>query len=119
MKNKQVVLYVEPQKSAMNRAFNAIKKPPAKFKNMPIISFPDFETLGKIISAARLELLSLIRTEKPQSIQHLAKIAGRDFKNVYNDVQLLHQFGLIELKETGPRRAMIPHALYSELVFAA
>jgi predicted transcriptional regulator len=119
MKNRQVILQVEPQKTAMNRAFTALRKPPAKYKNVTIISFPDYETLGKVISGARLELLSLIRSEKPKSLQQLAKIAGRDFKNVHQDVQLLANFGLIELEEVGPRRAVKPQALYSELIFAA
>jgi len=43
----------------------------------------------------------------------------RNFKNVYDDVKLLAEFGLIELKEDGPRRATTPKAKFSELVLAA
>ncbi len=43
----------------------------------------------------------------------------RDFKNVYQDVKLLAEYGLIELKEAGPRKASTPKANFSELVLAA
>lgn len=86
---------------------------------MEIISFPDFETLGRVITGARIELLITIRAYKPRSIQELARIVKRDFKNVYDDVKLLAEFGLIELKEKGPRRASAPKAPFSELVLAA
>lgn len=119
MKDKRVILQVEAQKIAVDRAFKALRKPSAKYKNVTIISFPDYETLGKVVSGVRLQLLSLIRNEQPKSIQQLAKIAKRDFKNVYQDVQMLANFGLIELEETGPRRSVKPHSLYSELIFAA
>ena len=63
--------------------------------------------------------MRVIRTEKPKSIQALARAVGRDFKNVYRDVNILAEFGLIELKKTGPRRAAAPVSLFSEIVLAA
>lgn len=119
MKGKKVLLLVEPQKEAMDRAFSSLKKPTKQFAGMVIISFPDFETLGKVITGARLELLKAIRVHKPKSIQELARVMKRDFKNVYQDVRLLADVGLIELKESGPRKASKPEAKYSEIVLAA
>jgi len=46
-------------------------------------------------------LLHLIRKEKPESIRSLARVSGRDIKNVTNDVQYLARLGLLELNETG------------------
>src|ERR1700733_12115046 len=105
MKTKKVILVVEPPKSAARRAFSILKKSSKKYAGMEIISFPDFETLGRVITGARLELLNAIRLQKPASIQELARFVARDFKNVYQDVKLLAQFGLIDLVETGPRRS--------------
>ena len=121
MKAKKVLLIVEPTKSAVDRAFSVLKKPSMakKYAGMEIISFPNFETLGRVITGARLELLSAIREHKPESIQALARVVKRDFKNVYNDVKLLAQFGLINLVETGPRRSASPVAKFSEIVLAA
>ncbi|MFN8790560.1 MAG: hypothetical protein ACK5Y2_03790 [Bdellovibrionales bacterium] len=119
MKNKKVLLVVEPSKEAMRRAFSELKRPEKKYKDVAIISFPDFETLGKVITGARLELLNNIRLLKPRSIQELARFVKRDFKNVYQDVKLLAEFGLIELKEAGPRKSAEPLAKYSEIILAA
>jgi predicted transcriptional regulator len=52
---------------------------------------------------------------KPASIAALAKALGRDFKNVHADVTFLSQVGLLMLREAGPRRTLIPTALYSEI----
>ena len=119
MKGKKVLLMVEPPKAALNRAISVVKQRTHKYKGMLIISFPDFETLGRVITGARLELLHAIRINKPRSIQELSKIVERDFKNVYQDVKLLAEYGLIELIEAGPRKASTPKANFSELVLAA
>jgi predicted transcriptional regulator len=118
-KTKKVLLLVEPSAKAMSRAFGALAKPPKKPAGVEVISFPDFETLGKVITGARLELLHAIRAAKPKSIQELARVVGRDFKNVHQDVTLLAEFGLIELKKTGPRRSAAPKAKFAEIVLAA
>ena len=119
MKNKKVLLLVEPTSKAMNRAFSMLAKPSNKYKGVEIISFPNFETLGKVITGARLELLHVIRVAKPKSIQELARVVERDFKNVHQDVTLLAEFGLIELKKAGPRRSAAPTAKFSEIILAA
>ncbi len=119
MKSKKVLLVVESTTKAMDRAFTAITKRPKLNKNTEIISFPDFETLGRVITGARLELMSNIKLLKPQSIQELARLVKRDFKNVYQDIQLLAEFGLIELKSSGPRKSAEPISKYSEIILAA
>ena len=119
MKSKKVLLIVETTKQGMDRPFSAIAKPSKKFAGMAVISFPVYETLGSVITGARIELISVIRTKKPSSIQELARFVERDYKNVYQDVKLLAQFGLIELKEQGARKSATPVAKYSELVLAA
>ncbi len=110
---------MEPTKKAMSRALGALSKPAKKYSGMTIISFPNYETLGKAITGARIELMNVIRLSKPKSIQELARLVGRDFKNVYNDVKFLHQFGLIDLKEQGARKSSVPKAKFTELVLAA
>ncbi len=72
------------------------------------------ETIAKIFSKTRMEILQVIITKKPQSIYELAKMVDRDFKNVHSDVQFLNKVGLIKLKETGDKRnGLKPVAKYS------
>jgi predicted transcriptional regulator len=121
MKTKKALLIVEPTRKAFDRFAEALKNPSksSHYKGYVILSFPSYEILGKVITGARLELLSVIRKAKPKSIQELAKAADRDFKNVYQDVKLLAQYGLVELKEQGARKAAAPVSKFSEFLIAA
>lgn len=120
MKIRKALLLVESTDRAFARFSDVLKNSSKKsYKGYVILSFPSFEVLGKVITGARLELLSVIRKAKPKSIQELARISKRDFKNVYQDVKLLTQYGLIELKETGPRKSTTPVSKYSEFLIAA
>lgn len=120
MKTKKALLIVESTEDGLSRLANVLKNPKKNtYKGYIILSFPTFESLGKVITGARLELLSLIRKSKPKSIQELSRIAKRDFKNVYNDIQILAQYGLIELKSNGARKAAAPKAKFSEFLIAA
>ena len=119
-KNKRAFLIVEPTSKAFKRIANTLKNPQKAKKNTDIIlSFPSYEVLGKIITGTRLELLATIRKNNPKSIQELARLSGRDFKNVYQDVKLLAEYGLIELEERGARKASCPIPKFTELLIAA
>lgn len=119
MKSKKVLLVVEQTKKGMDRAFSVLKSPTKNYGDVEIISFPDFETLGKVITGARLELMNVISHKQPKSIQELSRFLKRDFKNVYQDVKLLSEFGLISLKESGRGRAAAPRVEFSEIIWAA
>jgi predicted transcriptional regulator len=120
MKNKRALLVVETTSKAFDRFAEVLKNPAqSKYKDCIILSFPSFEILGKVVTGARLELLSAIRVYRPKSIQELARLVKRDFKNVYQDVKLLAEYGLIELKENGARKASHPIAKFTELLIAA
>ena len=120
MKTKKALLIVEPTKEAFERFKTAVKNPAKmKYHGYTILSFPSYETLGKVITGARLQLMSVIRASNPKSIQELARLVKRDFKNVYNDVKLLAQYELIELKSNGPKKAALPIAKYTEFLIAA
>ena len=50
------------------------------------VFFESYETARALFTDKRLELLRLIKKHAPTSINQLAKIAGRDFKNVHTDI---------------------------------
>jgi predicted transcriptional regulator len=60
--------------------------------------FENAAALRSFFSDRRLELLRAIRQHHPRSIQELATLVGRDFKNVNADVHYLAQLGLVELE---------------------
>ena len=57
----------------------------------------EISSLRHLLSNEKARLLHICKTKQPQSIYALAKILGRDFKAVRQDIKLLEQFGLIEL----------------------
>jgi len=77
--------------------------------------FLTVEELGRILTPRRIELLQKIRELKPSSIKELAEKIGRDFKNVYNDLKVLHGAGFVEFEKDGKSRR--PYLPYDELEF--
>jgi len=77
------------------------------------IYFTSIEAFRKAITPRRLELLNLIKTARPESINQLASLAGRNIKNVAEDVKLLSQVGLLETKEAENR--VEPQVDYDEI----
>jgi predicted transcriptional regulator len=76
------------------------------------IYFTSMEAFRKALTPKRLELIHIIKTEKPVSINHLAKLAHRNIKNVAEDVKFLMQVGLVETTGT---RAFAPRVDYDEI----
>jgi predicted transcriptional regulator len=60
-----------------------------------------------------MELLHIIKTARPVSINQLAALAHRNIKNVAEDVKLLSQVGLLETTEIDNR--LKPHVDYEEI----
>ncbi|MBU0761014.1 MAG: ArsR family transcriptional regulator [Nanoarchaeota archaeon] len=73
----------------------------------------DFEGLGvlrKLLSNEKARLLHTIKKKKPGSIYGLAKLLGRDFKSVSDDIKLLDKFGFVDMisEKTGKRERLKP-----------
>jgi len=81
----------------------------------PDIYFTSFEAFRKAITPKRLELLHIIKARKPTSINELARMAGRDVKNIADDVKYLEQVGLVEKKATVAKTA--PVITYDKIAF--
>ncbi len=65
------------------------------------VYFTSLEAVRALLTDKRMELLHLIRKHSPRSINQLAAIAGRDFKNVHTDIMLLKDYGLVQLSKRG------------------
>lgn len=113
MKLKKVRIVVEEVESTKRRWVAALKGKRRIGAGVVVISVPSWEILGKVLSPPRLEILAAVPELRPSSIAALAKALGRDFKNVHSDVTFLAQIGLLSLREKGPRRTLVPTALYS------
>ena len=59
------------------------------------LHFENLELLLKTLTPGRWTLLKRLHANGPMSIRALANDLGRDYKNVYTDVQRLENIGLI------------------------
>lgn len=57
----------------------------------------EIANLRQLLSNERARILHIIKTKKPASIYELAKLLGRDFKAIRQDIRLLEHFGFVEL----------------------
>jgi len=94
MKIKKIKIEIKNIKDIFEDVKNTIKKIERgeKLKSVK-------EAFRKALTPKRLELLHIIKTKNPSSINRLARLAKRDIKNVAEDVKYLEQIGLIEKQE--------------------
>lgn len=121
MKLRKARIIVEPMNQVKERWTQALQGKLKMSGNEEIISISSWEVLGKVLSPPRLEILAAIPRIKPKSIAHLARELNKDFKNVHGDVKFLADLGLIDLKEEGKRKTLVPVAKFKgiELPLAA
>ena len=61
--------------------------------------FSGLLALRQLLSNEKARILHIIKNKKPASIYELAKVLGRGFKAVNDDLRLLERFGFIDLIE--------------------
>jgi predicted transcriptional regulator len=67
------------------------------------LAFESWDALARVLTGKRMELLRYVRRHDVTSIRALAKALGRDYSNVYADVQALTAAGLLDTKNGGVR----------------
>ncbi len=65
------------------------------------VTFESWRGLSRVLTGKRLDLLRHVRKTPAASIAELARVLGRDYKRVHEDVEILAQAGLIARSETG------------------
>ncbi len=76
----------------------------------PSLYFESLEDLRRALTPKRMDLLVAILRQAPGSVTELAKLAGRDLKNVSEDLTLLRQLRLVPIRIT--RGARFCHSEY-------
>jgi predicted transcriptional regulator len=67
------------------------------------LAFESWDTLARVLTTRRMELLRYVRRHKVRSVQALAKALGRDYSNVHADVRALAAVGLLDATDGGVR----------------
>jgi predicted transcriptional regulator len=74
------------------------------------LDFSDVTALRQLLSNEKSRILWTLQNRKPSSIYELAKMLGRDFKSVRQDIELLKQFGFVRFvpESKGKRKRLKP-----------
>lgn len=77
----------------------------------------DISALRSMLSHEKARLLHTLKAKQPNSIYELAKLLGRDFKSVRQDIKLLESLGFVEMIpiHKGGRNKLKPLLVLDEL----
>jgi predicted transcriptional regulator len=117
MKLKTFTFKYEPTSSPrkmFERFWEAVDT--GKKNNQPrnVLTANRLDTIYRITSQARLDILSCLVEQKPNNIQELAQLLQRDYANVWRDIQALNGLKIIKLKKEG--KEIRPIALYEKII---
>jgi len=100
---------------ALREAFRRVSRGDRRMQT-PGLYFESVEELRRILTEKRLALLLVITRDRPVSVRELARVVGRDYKNVSSDIALLERLGLVKIETTrGKGRAQAPTVPYDEI----
>lgn len=120
MKLRNLKISIESEKEhkkILVRKLKEIEKGKAKDLGQNKLSFPDFKTFRRVFTLRRLEIIKAIKSKKPKSIYELAKFLNKKVENIYNDVALLENMGLIELEKSKEVRERVkPEINFDKMV---
>jgi predicted transcriptional regulator len=63
----------------------------------PKVWFTSLESIAKVLSTGNRELLSIIGSRHPRSIQELADITGRQKSNLSRTLKTMERYGIVRL----------------------
>ena len=101
---KQIKIEVKGERESAKEfveAWNRAERGLAPDQPVERLYFTDLGTLLKFLTPKRLEALKVLHNKGPLSVRALAKTLGRDYKNVYRDMQTMERAGLVSRSEEG------------------
>lgn len=106
MKIKIVKLAIKDRKMVLGEAASALGKALQGEEIFPHrgVSFQNIETLRRVLTEKRLEILHAVRQHSPDSVYQLAKLLNRDLKSVNTDIQILESLGFLSLETVTEER---------------
>lgn len=118
MKVRRVKIGIRSFKEALDdfgRAAKAIQKG-EEVKPEKGVYFASIEGFRKALTPKRLELLHIIKTKHPKSLQELARMSNRDIKSIVTDIKMLEGLELVDMKRKKEgRKESVPTVDYDKI----
>lgn len=116
---KTVTFTIEPFTDGLKRfkeTFEAVEAG-RPVEPRDIVGFTSLEAARNFLTRERLGLLRTIKTRRPQSIYELARMVGRDLKNVQDDIGILERHGLVRIakRPRGTRTVKVPRVPFEAI----
>jgi predicted transcriptional regulator len=116
---KTVTFTIEPFTEGLKRfkeTFEAVQSG-RHVEPREIVGFTSLEAARNFLTRERLGLLRTIKTRQPRSIYELASMAGRDLKNVQEDIRILERHGLVRIakRPRGSRTVKVPRVPFGAI----
>jgi predicted transcriptional regulator len=116
---KRVTFTIEPFTEGLKRfkeTFEAVQSG-RRVAPREIVGFTSLEAARNFLTRERLGLLRTIKARQPRSIYELASMAGRDLKNVQEDIRILERHGLVRIakRPRGGRKVTVPQVPFEEI----
>lgn len=107
---KKRTISIEQRQGAFTTIFHKLRGE----KNKEV---PEIALLRSLLSNEKARILHIIKEKQPNSLYELAKLLGRDFKSVRQDVAMLEKFDFIEMIpiHKGKREKLKPVLVLDEL----
>ena len=115
---KVVELSVRPVREVLKDFATTLEKARKGKKVKPHfgISFESIDGLRNVLTKRRLELLSMVKHKKPQSVYELSKLLNRDLKSVNIDLKILEANDFIEFEKVSEgRQRLIPKVSFDNI----
>ena len=118
MKVKRIKIGIKSFKEVLEGVKETMKKIERgeKVKERRGYYFENLAAFRRALTEKRLEVLHVIKREKPSSVYELAKLLKRGVKNVTQDLEYLKQIGLVEIRRTKEKQERnIPEVKYDKI----
>lgn len=108
---------VDMNVSSLDDFFDIIEEiveDPEKFDSIPdnMLFAKDYETIHKVLTDKRLELIRVIKANPELNIDALAKLLKRKREAVSRDLRILESMGVLKLRKEGKKRIPEIQKLY-------
>ena len=119
MKTKRIVIKSKEEFDAESLNFARQLDRGEKVKTEKGEFFESLEAVRNFLTEKRLELWRAIRDQEPSSMTALASLVKRDYKDVHQDVAILVEVGLVDLRKPkgAKTRALKPVSIVDQLEF--
>jgi predicted transcriptional regulator len=81
----------------------ALEKPEIAPNRVLVINMSK-QSLEKILTPSRMDLVRVIKEKKPESVGGLSKLVNRPLESVSRDLKILENYGLLSLTQVGKQK---------------